>query len=250
MRQEFLHIGTSGWHYAHWIGVFYPPGIRKSGWLRHYAAHLNTVELNNSFYRLPARETFASWREQTPDGFVFAVKASRFITHVKKLRGSPQTVPRFLERASALEEKLGIVLYQLPPGWKFDAGRLEEFLRALPAGHRSVFEFRNPSWFNDWAYELLKTFGVAFCIHDAEGTATPMIITGDRVYVRLHGATGMYRGSYTEEQLQAWADRIGDWENRAREVFFYFNNDWEGFAIRNAIRLREICLERRSVVSG
>lgn len=247
MNEAPVHIGTSGWHYDHWIGNFYPEGMKKSEWLRYYASRLETVEINNSFYRLPERATFEGWREQTPGNFVFAVKASRFITHVKKLRDSPETVPRFLERAEGLGEKLGIVLYQLPPGWKFDGGRLEEFLRSLPPGHRSVCEFRNPSWFTDRVYELLDAYRVAFCIHDAGGRITPLVVSGDRVYVRLHGATGMYQGSYSERQLEEWADRIGNWLDRVREVFFYFNNDWQGFAVQNALRLREIAAERRLV---
>ncbi len=240
MNIKIIHIGASGWHYDHWIGAFYPPSLTKAEWLRFYSARFETVEINNSFYRLPEQKTFEGWKEQTPDGFVFAVKASRFITHVKKLRNSRETVSRLMERAKGLGEKLGITLFQLPPGWKFDGVRLEEFLESLPRGFRYACEFRNPSWLNDRSYELLDAHGIAFCIHDAGGETTPLVVTGKSVYVRLHGATGMYQGSYSDEQLQAWADRIAEWSEKGKRVYFYFNNDWQGFAVQNALRLQEL----------
>ncbi|MHB9030796.1 MAG: DUF72 domain-containing protein [Candidatus Latescibacterota bacterium] len=239
-----IHIGTSGWHYEHWTGVFYPGNLHKPEWLRYYSEHLDSVEINNSFYRLPERKTFENWREQTPDNFVFAVKASRFITHIKKLRDSREMVPRFMERAEGLGKKLGITLFQLPPGWNFDGDRLEEFLEALPAGCRYVCEFRNASWLQDRTYDLLERHGVAFCIHDAGGNVTPFIITGGRAYIRLHGSTGMYQGSYSDDQLRVWADRIGEWSGRTEEIFFYFNNDWQGYAVHNAMRLQEFTGKR------
>jgi uncharacterized protein YecE (DUF72 family) len=247
MNEASPRIGTSGWHYGQWSGTFYPPGLKPSEWLRYYAARLASVEINSSFYRLPRRAVFERWREETPARFVFAVKASRYITHVKKLRDSTETVPRFLDRADGLGEKLGVVLYQFPPGWKRDEGRLAEFLRTLPPGHRSACEFRNPTWFNDRVFDLLDAHDTAFCIHDAEGLAVPLIVTGSRAYVRLHGAAGMYRGSYGENRLEAWADRIGEWRGRTREIYVYFNNDEQGFAVRNALRLMEIMRERRFV---
>jgi uncharacterized protein YecE (DUF72 family) len=239
-----IHIGASGWHYRHWTGVFYPDRLAKTGWLKYYSEYLDSVEINNSFYRLPERKTFENWRDQTPDRFVFAVKANRFITHIKKLRDSAETVPRFLERAEGLGKKLGITLFQLPPGWNFNAGRFGEFLKSLPEGFRCACEFRNESWLNDHTYNLLERHGVSFCIHDAGGKVTPFIITGDRAYIRLHGATGMYQGSYSDDQLRVWADRVEEWSGRTVEIFFYFNNDWQGYAVHNAMRLRELLAER------
>jgi uncharacterized protein YecE (DUF72 family) len=242
-----IHIGTSGWHYKHWIGTFYPEDLRPERWLEFYSRRLDTVEINNSFYHLPLETTFSHWRETVPENFRFAVKASRFITHIKRLKDAEQTVPRFLERAVALAETLGIVLFQLPPSMKRDPGRLGAFLDALPGGIRYVVEFRHESWFTAETYALLDDHGVAFCIHDAFGRVTPKEVTGGCVYVRLHGATGMYQGSYGEEQLQGWADEIAGWSERAGAVYVYFNNDWQGFAVHNALRLREIVAERAGV---
>ncbi len=239
-----IHIGASGWHYKHWVGVFYPPDMKPERWLDYYSRRLGTVEINNSFYHLPLETTFARWRETVPDSFVFAVKASRYITHIKRLRDGAETVPRFLERAAALGEKLGIVLFQLPPSMKLDLDRLAAFLDILPRGLRCAVEFRHESWFTARTYDLLDGHGAAFCIHDAFGRATPKEVTGGCVYVRLHGATGMYAGSYGEEQLRGWADDIVEWSGRADAVYVYFNNDSQGFAVHNALRLQELVAER------
>lgn len=243
IARESIHVGSSGWHYRHWIGTFYPRDLKPEYWLEFYSRNLNSVEINNSFYRLPLESTFTRWGEIVPEDFVFAVKASRYITHIRKLRDVGESVERFMARADALQGKLGVVLFQLPPAMKSDSILLGSFLSGLPEGYRFAMEFRHESWFNDRTYSLLEDNGAAFCIHDAGGCVTPKAVTGGCVYVRLHGATGMYRGCYGDEQLRGWSDRIMEWRGRGLEVFFYFNNDWDGFAVHNAVRLREMMSE-------
>jgi uncharacterized protein YecE (DUF72 family) len=239
-----IRIGASGWYYRHWVGTFYPEDLKPDHWLEFYSQRLNTVEINNSFYHLPLETTFAHWRETVPKNFIFAVKASRFITHIKRLRDAEETVPRFMQRAKALGDKLGIVLFQLPPSMKLDLERLGAFLNALPRNVRYVLEFRHESWFTSETYALLDEHHVAFCIHDAFGRLTPRTVTGGCVYIRLHGATGMYQGSYSDDQLREWADTILEWRERASAAYLFFNNDWQGFAVHNALRMQELMGEK------
>lgn len=237
---SLIHIGTSGWSYGHWRGPFYPPELREDRWLAFYAAQLGSVEINNSFYRLPAPETLTGWRDAVPEGFVFSVKASRFITHMKKLKEPEATLAPFFARIAGLAPKLGPVLFQLPPRWRLDLPRLGRFLATLPAGYRHAFEFRDPSWWVAPVHELLARHGVALCIHDLNGVLSPMEVTGDFVYVRLHGPGSAYRGDYGEALLAAWADRCSAWAEQGRHVFCYFDNDQAGYAALNALRLREM----------
>lgn len=235
-----IHVGTSGWSYAHWKGPFYPEHARDESLLGLYAQHFGSVEINASFYRLPAPEVFAAWREAVPEGFVFAVKASRYITHLKKLREPEKTLPPFLEHALTLGEKLGPVLFQLPPRWGFDPQRLEHFLAALPHGLRCAFELRDASWWNPRALELLAGRNAAFCIHDLNGRVSPESVTADFAYVRLHGPDGAYRGSYDRRALAHWAERLTLWSREGRDVFCYFDNDELGHAARNAGQLLDM----------
>ena len=235
-----IRIGTSGWHYRHWCGPFYAEKLPASKMLDCYIQHFDTVEINNSFYKLPNVSTFQAWREATPKGFVFAVKASRFITHNKKLKEPENALNNFLPRAEALNEKLGPILFQLPPSWKVNAERLQQFLDALPRYHRYAFEFREPSWNTPAVFDILRRYNAAFCIHELAGFHAPLEITADFTYVRLHGPGGKYQGSYSDERLQKWADWITDQRSRLKAVYVYFDNDQAGYAAQNAIRLKKI----------
>jgi uncharacterized protein YecE (DUF72 family) len=232
-------IGTSGWHYKHWLGVFYPAGTRASEMFQFYARHFNTVEINNSFYRLPLATTFDVWRDSSPEGFCYAVKASRFITHMKKLKDPESSSEKFFLVAERLEKKLGPILFQLPPRWKVNVERLSEFLAALPKGHTYVVEFRDESWFVAPVYELLRKYNVAFCIHDFADMKVPNEITADFTYIRFHGPTSAkYFGSYSDAELRTWAKRIKDWRRGLKAAYVYFNNDPGGEAVKNALRLK------------
>lgn len=229
-----LKIGTSGWHYKHWVGDFYPPKFPSSKMLSWYAQHFHTVEINNSFYRLPAEETLRKWSDTVPADFCFSVKASRFITHIKRLSDPENAVERFLSRANALNGKLGPILFQLPPHWHVNVERLESFVSALPRGQRFVLELRDLSWYVPAVYVLLQRHNVALCLHDWHAAQWPITLTADFTYIRLHGTSGHYAGNYTRQMLQGWADRIRDWEPSLNQIFVYFNNDVGGNAIRNA----------------
>ncbi len=237
-KRSRVLIGTSGWHYAHWKGVFYPDAVSPPDFLRFYAARFRTAEINNTFYNLPGKETFEVWHDTVEPGFVFAVKASRYITHMKKLKDAAAPVERFVELARTLGDRLGPILFQLPPRWKFNAERLDEFVKSLPLGMRYAFEFRDPSWFDPAAYDILKKQGAAFCIYDLEGTGSPREVTCDFVYVRLHGPGAAYQGSYPDKTLVEWARTFVAWRDAGLDVYCYFNNDWAGNAVENALRLR------------
>ena len=233
-------IGTSGWHYRHWRGPFYPQDLPASKMLEFYIERFDTVEINNSFYRLPKPETFAEWRKSTPKDFTFAVKASRFITHNKVLKDPDEPVDRLFASITGLKSKLGPILFQLPPRWKLNLERLEEFLRALPKRRRYAFEFRNETWNAQPVYDLLKRFNAAYCIYHLAGFQSPLEITADFTYVRLHGPGGKYQGSYDDAALHEWAARIADWRRKLKAVYVYFDNDQSGYAAKDALRLKEL----------
>jgi uncharacterized protein YecE (DUF72 family) len=236
-----VRIGTSGWHYKHWLGRFYPERFSPTKMLAWYAERFDTVEINNSFYRLPPETALASWRETVPAGFCFAVKGSRFITHMKKLKDPEAALDKFLPRAELLGRKLGPILFQLPPYWPPDLPRFEHFLNALPRRHRYGFEFRNQEWHTDSIYRLLEKHGAAFCTFDLAGFTSPERITADFAYVRLHGPGGKYQGSYSNRQLEKWASRVRSWP--VKSAYIYFDNDDSAFAAKNALELREILSE-------
>ena len=206
-----------------------------------YARHFNTVEINNSFYRLPTATTFDTWRDSSPEDFCYAVKASRFITHMKKLKDPESSSSKFFLVAERLRGKLGPILFQLPPRWKVNVERFSEFLAALPRGHKYVIEFRDESWFVKPVFELMRKHNVAFCIHDFSDMKVPNEITADFSYIRFHGPTSAkYFGSYSDAQLRTWAKRIEEWRARLRAVYVYFNNDPGGEAIKNAMTLKSL----------
>ncbi|MCU1309135.1 MAG: hypothetical protein JWO20_260 [Candidatus Angelobacter sp.] len=235
-----IRIGTSGWHYKHWLGSFYPEKLPFSKMLQHYWEHFDTVEINNSFYMLPQVSTLEGWRAATPRNFKFAMKASRFLTHNKKLKDPENALNNFLPRAEALGEKLGPILFQLPPKWKVNRERLEELLQTLPTYHRYAFEFREPSWINPEIYDVLRKYNAAFCIYELAGFRSPIEVTADIVYVRLHGPGDRYQGSYDQKTLAAWAKRIENWAARGKSVFVYFDNDQAGYAAENALTLKRM----------
>ena len=237
-----LHIGTSGWHYKHWLGgVFYPEGTTPAQMFQFYAQHFDTVEINNSFYHLPSAQTFDNWRDSSPAGFLFAVKGSRFITHMKKLKDPKPSSEKFFLVADRLGKKLGPILFQLPPRWKVNVDRLSEFLEALPARHKYVFEFRDESWLVPEVYKVLRRHRAAFCIHDFADMKIPNEITASFTYIRFHGPTSAkYFGSYSSSQLKVWAQRIEEWSRRLSAIYVYFNNDPGGEAVKNAKELKRM----------
>lgn len=241
MTEGKIFIGTSGWHYDHWRGGFYPESLPKREWLSYYARRFSCVELNNSFYRLPKTRTIASWVEQTPASFTFIVKASRLITHMKKLRGCNEAFSRFYEVINTFGKNLGPVLFQLPPHWSVNTDRLKYFLSILPERQRFVFEFRDPSWYCGEVYKLLRGHNAATCLSDFDGMDFPDTVTADFVYVRLHGPSGDYRGSYSHAKLKVLAARISAWLSQKKNIYVFFNNDEAGYAAANAVELIQLC---------
>ena len=237
-----VKVGCSGWQYRHWSGNFYPDDLPLAGWLAFYTSRFDTVEINNTFYRLPEARTFASWSRSAPSGFVYAVKASRFLTHMKKLKDPDEPLERFFSRAKRLGRSFGPVLYQLPPRWPVNVDRLATFLERLPR-RRQAFEFRDPSWYTDEVFALLARRRAVLCLHDMAGSAAPRVTTGPFVYVRFHG-TAKYSGRYDDGTLASWADWMAACARRGTAVYAYFNNDAGGHAPRDAARLRAMIAER------
>lgn len=236
-----LNIGCSGFLYPHWRENFYPKGLPQRRWLEYYAGKFQTVELNVTFYRLPKEEALRKWHDETPEGFSFALKGSRFITHIKRLKSPAEPVGLFMERALILREKLAVILWQFPPNFKKNTTRLEEFLGALrPYRLRHAFEFRNETWMDKDVVSLLKREGQALCMADWPPFADDLPVTAGFVYLRRHGRGGGYDSCYSREQLRRDAVRIKKYLRRKREVFIYFNNDAYGYAPRNAMELKEM----------
>jgi uncharacterized protein YecE (DUF72 family) len=236
--EHAIYIGTSGWSYEHWKGCFYPQSLPARDFLGYYQQHFNSVEINNTFYRLPDEHTFLHWYETVPDDFVFSVKASRYISHMKKLKDPAETVPPFMQQVRLLGSKLGPILFQLPPRWRCNPQRLQAFLHALPAGYRYVFEFRDSSWFTPQTCQLLQQYNAAFCIYELDSKLSPLEVTADFVYLRLHGPAAAYCGSYSAKALEGWAKKIMGWQEAGKQVYCFFDNDEAGYAVQNAIQLK------------
>jgi uncharacterized protein YecE (DUF72 family) len=238
-----LKIGTSGWSYGHWQDLFYPKDLPSGKWLEFYCQHFDTVELNSSFYHLPKKKTFENWRRRTPLDFLFSVKASRFLTHLLKLNNSREPLKNLLDNASGLGEKLGPILFQLPPNFHLDLERLKKFtqhLLALGKGAGFAFEFRHQSWFCDEVYELLQKNNLALTFSDTPNYPLVEKITTDFIYIRLHGHKKLYASKYSTAELQQWTAKIKSWLAAGLDVFVYFDNDSEANAIWNATELKEI----------
>lgn len=242
MVKGSFRVGTSGYSYAHWREVFYPVDLPQRAWLEFYARHYDTVEINMTFYSLPRDAVFDGWRRRTPAGFLFALKGSRFITHLKALRDGADEVRRLRDGARRLEEKLGPVLWQLPPGLHADLGRLEDFLSLLRrewADARHAVEFRHESWLDAKVYAALRSAGASLCLADLGASRVDDVVTAPLVYIRRHGPGRRYRDDYPPEALRADARRIAAWLREGRDVVAYFNNDIQGHALHNAHDLRE-----------
>ena len=234
------YIGTSGWHYDHWRGRFYPEKLPRAGWLKHYAGYFNTVELNNSFYRLPSEKAFAGWYESSPDNFVYSVKVSRYITHIKRLKDTGEAVDKFITRSAGLKEKLGPLLYQLPPNIHRNDEVLGAFLSGLPSGLKHVIEFRHGSWLVEPVFDILRRHNTGFCVFDMPRMSCPLLATAGFAYIRFHGSDGLYSGCYSDNELSGWAERLKELAAGLGAVYIYFNNDAEAFAVRNAATLRKL----------
>ena len=231
-------IGTSGWNYKHWKGLFYPEKVSQKKWLEFYARHFDTVEINATFYRLPKPSTFELWRCRTPEGFLWAVKASKFITHTKRLKECEEPLKRFYDSVVMLKEKLGPLLFQLPPSLAFDPSLFREFCSLLNPMFQHVLEVRHKSWISDEAFQIMGDFNIAFCISDTAGRYPyHETVTADFIYIRLHGSKKLYASLYTDDEIRQWAGKIKKWD---MFTFVYFDNDFEGYAIQNAKQLKDL----------
>jgi uncharacterized protein YecE (DUF72 family) len=234
-------VGTSGWTYDSWRGPLYPQTLPKSQWLKFYGAQFTTTEINASFYRTPSLDAVRSWRQQTPADFTFAWKASKFITHWKRLKAnSASSIALMQTRLRPLESKLGIVLFQLPANFGKDRARLNSFLDLLPKRYRYAFEFRNTAWYADDIIDLLRDRNIALCISDHADAPAPWIATAHHVYIRAHGPSGRYRGSYPDATLKNWAGNISAWRKEDHDVYIYFDNDQKAAAPKDARRLLDL----------
>lgn len=246
MTRGSVYIGTSGWNYKHWAGgVFYPPGLKQKEWLAYYCKTFKTVEINNTFYRLPSKAVFEKWRDSVPGGFRFVVKANRFITHIKRLKDPERSVRNFLVNMGGLGEKLSPVLFQLPPSWNVNLGRLDDFLRYLSSqeiipGLQVVLEIRNESWVGEETFDLLRAYHAALCFADWPDLTIEEPVTADFVYLRRHGPGDLYSSGYSEEDLRRDKERITFCLGEGKDVYVYFNNDWGGYAVENALMLLEM----------
>jgi len=245
-----IYIGTSGWNYTHWAdGVFYPPKLKQSEWLSYYSKWFNTVEINTSFYHLPPKKDFENWKNSVYPGFIFSVKVNRFITHRKKLKDPESTLPQFIESVKGLADNLGPLLFQLPPFWKVNNKRLEMLLRYMRSQQwgkslRIVFEFRNDSWFNEETFLLLKEYRASICLADWPGLEIPCKLTTEFFYIRRHGPQGLYSSCYSDEQLRKDAKLICELIDKGIEVYVYFNNDAQGWAVKNGLTIKRFCSQK------
>jgi uncharacterized protein YecE (DUF72 family) len=238
--EQKIHIGTSGWRYEHWRGPFYPEYLSTDAMLAYYSQHLPTVEINSSFYQIPHKDTLLKWRDTCPSDFNFTVKAHRYSTQMGKSKNSSEKLSLLFERIKVIEYKLGPILFQLSPRWRFSINWLNEFLEQLPDAYRYVFEFRDPSWYNSRTYEALSRHRASFCIYDLAGHQSPKEITADFVYTRLQGPQEAHKGEYDASALLDWVGAFYSWAHQGKEIFCYFDNDEAGYAVNNALKLHKI----------
>lgn len=238
-----MKIATSGWMYDDWQNVFYPDDLQKEKQLAYYAKHFNTVEVNNTFYQSPSIKKLKKWKNTVPDDFVFSVKANRYITHMKNLMVDKDTVEKLIKKVAVLKPKLGVILFQLPPQWHVNIDRLKKFINLLPEGYNYAFEFRHKSWYKPEVYSILRENNCAFCIHDHQDAPSPKVITSEFIYLRFHGPKGKYENKYTKNYLKKMSERINVWEKEVDEIYAYFNNDYHGYAIKNAKKMIKLVKE-------
>lgn len=229
-----IHIGTSGWNYQHWKGIFYSDGLKSDKWLEFYSRRFRTVEINYSFYKLPEESSFAAWRDSVPEGFIFTAKANRYLTHMKKLNDPAEALTKLLSRVSILGEKLGPILFQFPPFWNLNYERLKFFVEILPKNFLYSFEFRNQTWWTNEVFDLLRNNNISFCLYEMPGQVTPKEITSDFIYLRFHGPDFPFKNQFDEQVLFHWAESIKEWNSSGNEIFCYFNNDQCGYALTDA----------------
>jgi len=237
-----LFIGTSGYNYKEWKGIFYPESLPKTKWLSFYSQNFNSIEINATFYGRFTKKTFEKWKDQTPRDFLFALKGSRYITHVKRIKNHELGIMDFFKNVKGLGEKLGVVLWQFPNNFKLkdeNIKRLEAFIESLPVNIRQAFEFRDESWFVDNVFELLNKYNAGIAMNDSSVFPKMEKITGDFCYIRFHGPSNLYSSSYSDEELKIWAEKIKKYSKKY-DIYCYFNNDVNGYAIENAKRLKEL----------
>jgi uncharacterized protein YecE (DUF72 family) len=237
-----VHVGTSGWSYAHWTGVLYPEGLPPERRLDHYVPHFGTAELNSSYYRWPSDAAFARWRRRLPEGFRLSVKAPGLLTHVRRLYAPERWIARIARGLARLGDRRAVLLVQLSPRMPVDEARLGYFLASLPPGLDVAVEMRHPSWHQERVFALLAAHGAAYCVMSGAGLPCVLRATARVVYVRLHGPDPhhLYAGSYSDDSLRWWAERVGEWDAAGHDVYVYFNNDGEGNAVRNAAALQQL----------
>lgn len=244
MGKGKIYLGTSGWTYEHWKNVFYPDSIARKKWFEFYCTYFPTVELNASFYRIPTLKAAEGWYSRSPEHFRFAVKMSRLVTHERKLKNCERELEWFFSVFEPLKKKIAVYLIQLPPTLKFDPERLLLFSKLLPKDNMFAVEFRNPAWYRDETMALLKELHFAFCIHDMGGVQTERVITSHLIYIRFHGYDSQYGGDYSDQHLLQWATWIKQKKEEGKQVHAYFNNDIGGFAIKNCLKLQELCNDK------
>jgi len=235
-----IYAGTSGWSYPHWKNVFYPEALSQRNWLDYYVKFFNCVELNVTFYRLLKKEVFENWYKKTPADFYFIAKGSRFITHIKKLKDIEQPLDLFINNASGLKHKLCVVLWQFPASFKKDVDKLNTFFKLLKKTKlRHSFEFRNQTWFDEQVYELCREYNFCLCIADSDRFPCEKVITADYLYLRFHARGSLYNSNYSGKQLKDWAKFAAEFK-KGKDIFAFFNNDGQGFAVKNALKFREL----------
>jgi uncharacterized protein YecE (DUF72 family) len=244
MNQNFdcqgIYIGTSGWMYDHWSSRFYPSELKSADLLTYYSNYFPTVEVNNTFYQLPDQDQVQNWIEQTPQNFIFSIKANRYITHMKNLKDAEEPLNKLFTALQPIKKKLRVILFQLPPHWHVNLNRLTQFVSLLPNDQRFVFEFRHPSWYQEEVIELLRNQNIALCLHDKRGDLCPEHWTASFGYFRFHGPRGEYQRKYSKSDLRQLVSRIKTWRNENRDLFVYFNNDAKAHAIENAQELQNM----------
>lgn len=237
MRRK-IFIGTSGWSYGHWEGIFYPEDLKQNEKLVYYAQYFDTVEINSSFYHLHRPATYANWYKKTPKDFLFAVKGSRFISHVKKMNQPQEPLKNFFDSIKPLKEKQGPILWQFPPNFKLNLERLKNFIKFLNKKYKYTFEFRHESWFCQEVYNLFKKHNISLCLASTPSYPYEEVITANFVYCRLHGSKSLYASKYTPSELKEWAKKIKKWK---KTCYIYFDNDAQGYAVENALELKKLC---------